>query len=540
MVAERARQDDAAPGQADGSVRVPAAPVREGAGAVLARALAAMGAAGALLLATPPYGWWALAPVSVALAVLAVRGTRLRRAAWLGLLMGATLMYPLMTWQQVIGMEVWVAVAAAESLYYAPLAVGLALVTRLRGWPVWAAGVWVAAEALRGRFPLGGFTWGRLAFSQPQTPFTGYASWGSAPLVDFAVVLTGALLAALALRWWTALRGGGGPRAALRPTALVLAAVFAIAAVGALAPRLGAPTVDRVLTAGVVQGNVPQTGLDILGERQQVLNNHMAATADLAARVRSGEFAAPDFVVLPESASDIDLYRDPAAHDLVQRTVDDLGVPILIGTNHYTDDGSERQIVSVLWEPGGGGPGDYYAKRHLVPFGEYVPYREQLMPLIPRLEEVGSQGIPGDEPGVLEVNGTTVAVAICFDIAFDSIVREAVLAGGEVLVEPTNNANYNFTGQSEQQLAISRLRAVEHGRPVLIAATSGISAIVQPDGSVDYRSEEFVRDVAVGEVPAMSGFTVATRLGAAPEWALAALGVGAALAGALARRGARS
>ncbi len=89
----------------------------------------------------------------------------------------------------------------------------------------------------------------------------------------------------------------------------------------------------------------------------------------------------------------------------------------------------------------------------------------------------------------------------------------------------TNNATYNNTGQTEQQLAMSRLRAVEHGRAVLIAATSGVSAVITPDGAVQQRTGEMEQAVLNAVVPLRDGRTVADRVGAAPEWTLALGGV---------------
>jgi apolipoprotein N-acyltransferase len=137
----------------------------------------------------------------------------------------------------------------------------------------------------------------------------------------------------------------------------------------------------------------------------------------------------------------------------------------------------------------------------------------------------------------LDLGPARVGDVICFEIAYDSIVRDVVDGGAQVLVVQTNNATYNGTGQPAQQLAMSRLRAVEHGRAVLVAATSGISAVVRPDGDVQARSRELTTATLVADVPLRTARTVASRLGAVPEWALAALGVGAAaVATVLARR----
>ncbi|MFL1432807.1 MULTISPECIES: apolipoprotein N-acyltransferase [unclassified Nocardiopsis] len=500
---------------------------------LLWRFLAAVGSGLAQLFALPPYGLWWLGPLSAALLLVAVAGTRMRRAAWLGALAGATLMVPLVQWQDVFGVDVWLLIAAAETVYYLPMAMGIALAARLPGWPVWTAALWVAQEAVRARWPLGGFPWGKLAFAQPDTPFAGYAALGSSALVTFAVALTGGLVL------WAVLGvASRGVRPGLPAAALALAAAAAVVLCGTLAPAVGRPPAGETVTLGMVQGNVPNVGeMSIAGEREQVLRNHAEGVHELAARARE-ENIELDLVLLPENATDIDPFRDPAAREIIDEAAADVGVPALWGMSRFNDDGT-RHVTSVVWDPETG-PGQMYDKRFLVPFGEYIPYRDFFTRFVQRLEQVSSDAIPGTEPGALEIGGTTLAVGICFDVAFDAPVRESVAAGGGIIVIPTNNANYNFTGQSDQQLAITRLRAVEHGRPAVVVSTSGISAVVNPDGTVAYRSPEAEADIHITELTAAAGPTVATRLGAGPEALLAAVGLAAVAAAVIVSRRGRS
>ncbi|MCY9783249.1 apolipoprotein N-acyltransferase [Nocardiopsis sp. EMB25] len=507
---------------------------------LLWRLCAAVGSGLAQLFALPPYGWWWLGPVSAALFLLAVAGTRPRRAAWLGLIAAVTLMVPLVHWQDIFGIDVWLIIAAAESVYFLPMAMGLTLAARLPLWPLWTSALWVAQEAVRARWPLGGFPWGKLAFAQPDTPFVGYAALGSSPLVTFAVALTGGLLLWSALRVARAVRDSGAARPRGFGTAAVgLAAGAAIVAGGILAPAVGRPSEAGTVTVGMVQGDVPNVGeMTVTGERAQVLRNHADGVHALADAVEAGEYPQPDMVLLPENASDIDPYRDPEAELIISEAAEDVGVPLLWGMSRFNDDGT-RYVQSVVWDPETG-PGERYVKRFLVPFGEYIPYRDFFTRFVARLEQVSSDAVPGTEPGALDVAGTTLAVGICFDVAFDQPVREAVAEGGQIIVIPTNNANYNFTGQSNQQLAITQLRAVEHGRPAVVVSTSGISAVVNPDGTTAYTSPEAEPDIHVAELTAAEGTTVATKLGAVPETVLSVLGLGAVVAAAVAGRRARS
>ncbi|MDT0343760.1 apolipoprotein N-acyltransferase [Streptomyces litchfieldiae] len=487
--------------------------------------LVAAGAGLALAAAFPPYDIWPLSIVAVAVLSVLAHGRTARQGAWLGFALGLPFFVGLLKWLHVIGWDTVVGLSLVEALFFVPLGAGLAVTSRLPGWPLWAACLWVAQEWARDRVPLGGFPWGRLAFANTSTPFTPLAALGGAPLVTFAVALAGTLLAFAALRLWPLWRERAArpARAAVVPAAGALGLAAAVAVAGYAVP---VPTdADDTVSVAVVQGNVQQAGMDFLGRPMMILNNHVEATLELADDIDAGQVDRPDLVLWPENASDLDPYRDPEAAAAIERAVRAVGVPILVGAlvDHPTKDGYvENQ--GIVWDPETG-PGESYTKQHPVPFGEYVPFRDQLSAVISRLERVPRDFYPGEEPGVLDVGPARLGDVICFEVAYDGIVRDTVNAGARALVVQTNNATYGNTGQPEQQLAMSQLRAVEHGRAVVTAATSGISAIVAPDGTIEQRTEEFTQDVLVGELPLRDGRTVADRVGAAPEWALAGLGL---------------
>ena len=471
----------------------------------LGRPLVALVSGLLLDLAFPPHDLWWLAPVSVALLTAAVRGQAVRRGALLGLLHGLGLFVPLLVWAGTIaGPAAWLALALLEAAFLALLGAALAALTRLPGWPSWTACAWVAQEALRDRLPFGGFPWGRLAFSQGHTPLTPLAAVGGAPLVTLAVAALGVVLV-------TRPR----PAAVLGPALLVLALVVPV------------PTTGEAVAVAVVQGNVPRLGLPLADQQAAVLINHVAATRELAAAVRAGRVDAPDLVVWPENASDLDPYTDPEARRVIDEAVRDIGVPVLVGA---VTDGPGRFVSNrgIVWDPVTGA-GESYVKRHPVPFGEYVPFRSAVRRLTDKVDLVPHDFARGTAPGVLDVGGVRVADVICFEVAYDGVVRDAVRGGGRLVVVQTNNATFGRSGETTQQLAMSRLRAVEHGRAVVVAATSGVSAVVAPDGSLQHRSEVFTRDVTVQQVALRDGRTLATRLGAWPELVLSLLAAGALL-----------
>ncbi|MFE5582787.1 apolipoprotein N-acyltransferase [Kitasatospora sp. NPDC056531] len=464
-----------------------------------------------LALAFPPYDLWPLSLLGVAALSLLTRGRTFRQGLWTGFAFGLPFFLMLLSWLRVVGWDATVGLSVVEALFLALLGGALALTSRLPGWPLWAACLWITQEWARDRLPLGGFPWGRLAFANTATPYTPLAAIGGAPLVTFAVALSGALLA------WAALRLRG-PRKA--PRAAALASLGAVAALlaGYLVP---VPTAaNDTVKVAIVQGNVPNPGMDFLGRPMMVLNNHASATERLAADIQAGKLPRPDVVIWPENSSDLDPFSDPLARQRIDEAVQAVGVPTLVGTLVDGPDAQHVQNEGIVWDPVTG-PGASYTKQHPVPFGEYVPFRAQLMKVITRLQRVARDFYPGDHNGVMQLGPAKIGDVICFEVAYDEIVRDTVDSGARVLVVQTNNATYAETGQPEQQLAMSRLRAVEHGRAVLIAATSGISAVIAPDGTVEQRTQELTPAELSATVPLRDGTTVADEVGAAPEWTLA-------------------
>ncbi|MGY5884376.1 apolipoprotein N-acyltransferase [Modestobacter lacusdianchii] len=488
----------------------------------------------ALWLAFPPFDLWPLAAAGPLLLMLIVFGRSARGGAALGMVMGSAFFLPLLTWTGVfVGDLPWVALSLAQAAFFALMGAGVALVSRLPAAPLWAAGLWVVQEALRSRLPFGGFPWGRLGFSQADGPFASFAAYGGVPLVTFGVALTGATLAASVARpVGRRLRRGIDRSPSRLRRALTCAAAAVVPALGLLAwlPLPGSQLSEggEPTTVAVVQGNVPRSGLDFNAQRRAVLDNHVQQTLELAERVDGGGTPRPDVVIWPENSSDIDPYQNPDAAAAIDRAVRAIDAPILIGA---VLDGPGRYLTNagIVWDPVTG-PGERYAKRHPVPFGEYMPARSFFRLFSEQVDLLRRDFLPGTEPGVLDVGGVRLGDVICFEVAYDGLVSDVVDGGASLLVVQTNNATFGYTAESEQQLAMSRLRAIEHGRTVLVAATSGISAVVAPDGTVVDRSELFTPYVFVGSLAQRTQTTTATRMGVVPEAALAGLSGAAVLA----------
>lgn len=510
----------------------------------------------ALLVSFPPYGLWWAAPVGVAGLAVAVHGRRLRAGAGLGLVTGLVFFAPLLAWTNLhVGYAPWLLLAVFQATYLLLLGLALAwvspLATRRPGlWPLAVALLWVAQEALRDRAPFGGFPWGRLAFSQADAPTLMLARLGGAPLVTFAVALAGGLLAAA----WLALRPVRLTEAVADPAAGAVAsgrrwgavAAYTGAALVVVGVGLAVPTAEpngSPVTVAIVQGNVPRLGLEFNAQRQAVLNNHARATTDLARRVAAGEVARPDLVIWPENASDIDPLRNIDAAAAIDAAATAINAPILVGAVLSGPEAGQSRNAGLVWLPrqsAYGPPSQMYLKQHPVPFAEYLPLRPIVEPIAQAITNqaklLRTDFVAGTAPGVLTLGPAKVGDVICFEVAYDDVVNATVRSGAQLLAVQTNNATFDIA-EATQQLAMVRLRAVEHGRDSLMASTVGVSGFVTADGSVHDATDFNTEAVVVRQLRLSTGSTLATRVGAWPE-AAAALAAALVLvaAGVLRRR----
>ena len=487
------------------------------------RLVGAVGAGVLLYVSFAPRPYWWLAPLAFGLFGAVVRGRRRRAGFGYGLMFGLGLYTPLLPWiGSYVGPAPWLALATVEALFVAAAGAGLAIVSRLPAAALWSASLWVATEAVTARVPFGGFPWGKVAFTQADGPLLAIASLGGAPLVSFAVALTGFASADLVRQ--VVMRR---PREALWAGMLALAP---LAAGLVAAPLLRSdPGASREVVVVAVQGNVPRLGLDFNAQRRAVLDNHVRLTKELAQAVAAGELPRPDLVIWPENSSDIDPLRNPDAAVQIASATEAIGVPIHVGAVLRTGIGWDTTNTSLVWEPGSGVTART-DKRRVVPFGEYLPWRDFFRLLSPYADRAG-YFIPVAGPGLLPISTVPMGVAICWEIAFDDLIRDSVRNGAEFLAVPSNNATFGLTEMTYQQQAMSRLRAVEHDRAVVVAATSGSSAVIAPDGTLMARSGLFAPAVLVERIPLRTTTTLATRLGPAPEGALTVLGLAALAAG---------
>jgi apolipoprotein N-acyltransferase len=452
-----------------------------------------------LNLANPPADVGPLAFVALLPLLWALRGARPGRAAAASFAFGLVYYGLLLDWLVVFGTIAWLPLVVSQALFAAAFGALSPLGTRA-GRPVRSAltlaALWTAVDWVRGMWPIGGFTWGGLGYTQhgngltlPLATVTGV--WG----VTFVVVLVNALLL-------EALAGRRSKRAGRFGAAALVAVALAVTLLPALIPVHGAsgPAMD----VAVVQGNVPRAlASDRLLQSDQVALNHIDLNRTLAANP-------PDLAVWPENALAGDPSRDATLGAAVSASIRAVGAPTIVGA---ITPGPANSLynVALLYDPQGQIV-DSYAKIHLVPFGEYIPWRSAFGWTQRYRRGLGTFS-SGNRVHVFDVNGTPVGTPICFENTFPRLFRQFVADGAQLMVVTTNDSSYLNSPASREHVIMSQLRAVETGRWVVQAAISGESAIVNAHGQVVSKTGLFEQTILRGEVPTATARTLYVRFG---------------------------
>lgn len=417
-----------------------------------------------------------------------------------------------------VGAMPYIALAVTMALYALATGAFGVLVARWRYGAFAFPLVYLAVEFVRSSWPFGGFAWVRLAWGQINGPLAALSAWGGPALVTVAA----AFIAVGCISLLDA--------TSRRPAAAAIILPLAAGLIANLGVGTDSSTVEEA-RVGAVQGNVPRMGLDFNEQRRAVLSNHVNETLRLAeAAEESGEQL--DMVFWPENASDVNPFVDKEAEALVGAAVRGVDSPLLVGTLTRDDVGARNTMV--VFDPDTG-TGERHDKRFLQPFGEYMPMRD-FFRNFSDLVDLAGDFKPGDDNGVVHMGGIPVGVATCYEVAEDEAYRMAVRGGAQILSTPTNNATFGFTDMTYQQLAMSRMRAIETDRAVVVVATSGVSAIVHPDGHVSQQTEIFEPAHLMETLPLRTGTTPAVRFGQILEWLLVAAGAALMLAAAVSSR----
>jgi apolipoprotein N-acyltransferase len=477
-----------------------------------------------LSFADPPADIGPLAFVALVPLLWSLQGARPRRGALLGLVFGLVYYGVLLQWLRSFGLIAWLPLVVSQAGWLALFGALLPVVApadRPVRTALAAAALWTAIDWARGVWPIGGFTWGGLGYTQHGNglllPLASLAGvWG----VTFVVVM--ANVAVLQVALWLRVRSGDARRGAATAALAVTATAAALLPTLIPIPAAAGPHLD----VAVVQGNVPLAlASDRLLQTSVVAANHIRLHRTLASNP-------PQLAVWPENALYADPAADPGLGSVVRAAISSVGAPTLVGVVADAP-GGRFYNQTLLYSPQGQIV-DRYTKIHLVPFGEYIPFKA-VLGWTDRYRRGNALLAPGHQIHVFDVAGMRVATPICFENVFPDLFRRFVAAGANVVVVTTNDSSFLFSPASREHVIMSQLRAVETGRWIVQAAVSGESALVSPEGKVVRHTELFTPAIMRVEVPGSSRRTLYTRLGDWFPWACGIL-MSLALAAALVRR----
>jgi apolipoprotein N-acyltransferase len=400
-----------------------------------------------------------------------------------------------------VGFVGYIALVLVASLYYALIGLLVALFAR-RGYasPWLLAAIWVVVEGLLVRWPLGGLAWSEAGITLHDIgPARALASFGGVALVSYAVVATNGLVLDLVL---------GLRRGRRRVWTVAAAGLAAVLVVGAVADvtRFHGHVTGRIRFAMLQGFDLPNASATQAGADAYAT----ARTFELAARLR-GRY---DLIVFPESALD----RDPETDPVMRRRITDLAAEhdaVVLVNARVAAPGGGLYNANLAYRPDGTLEG-VYAKQHLVPFGEYVPWRDSLS-FVSELRQIPYDFVAGDRRQLFHAAGRPFASVICYESAFSGLVRSFVREGAEAVVVSTSDRSYRRSGIAAAHLAQGQLRAAETARPVLQASISGVTGVIDADGAVRDQSELFENTIMTGTIATRAGDTPYVRLG---DWVL--------------------
>jgi apolipoprotein N-acyltransferase len=471
-----------------------------------------------LALSFPRYGhpavaFIALVPLLVALSgwnghSTALPGVSTRRGFLLGLLAGFIHYAGTVYWTGAtvatfggIPPIVAVLVAGLLALYMAAYiamfgAITSIFVRRFGAAGLWLApAAWVSMEYLRGLL-IGGFPWIPL----------GNTMVTLLPIAQLASVVGvyGLSIFVALLNVGFALASVSEPRRRIKAMALTLSMIVVVSIWGGMRLRSNDLTSGSTISVGLIQGNIAQTDKWNPSRAGMILSRYMQLSQQA---VQQGA----RLLIWPESSTPF-LFEQDAAGNVVRNMVRRLGVPLLLGSDEIEKDGGQRAYNSAFMLDTGGATAAVYRKMHLVPFGEYVPFQKLLFFVGPLVEAVSAFS-PGERVTMLPVEGHMVSTAICYEVTYPALAREAVREGSELLTTITNDAWYGTSSAPYQHFEMAIMRSIEQGRYLVRAANTGISGIVDPYGRVLVRTNLFETVAVVGEARYVQGKTVYATIG---------------------------
>jgi len=453
-------------------------------------------ASGVLIARSVTYSdTWILLPIGIAVWWAGTHKRQLSDYLFFSFSLAIAFWFARINWVTLVGIDAYIALAVLMSIIYGSFGY---LMYKVRNLPLPFISyglIFISMEALTDYFPFGGFPWGKLAYDSADAPWANLMPYGSSPLVTAAVLLIAALmipsLGFLLQRAFSA----------------SLVFVISIAAFNLYLIDLdqSGKKESGKIDLAIIQGSVPRSGLLFNEQKMEVLKYHVKETDNLLESTEKNY----DAILWPENSIDVDPFRNKEAGSLVEDLVIKYKKPLISGAVVQKANGLSNSVL--LWDPKDGKVIDSYEKNRLVPFGEYIPFRNLIGNYVNRFDLIPQDFVPGTSSKNLRVSNTLISPIICFEVAWNNSLIEQIKEGGQLISVHTNNATYAFSDQLEQQFMITRMRAMETGRDIVVTSTTGISAHISRNGDVLWASKEFVPQSKIVSASLYSDITPAVK-----------------------------
>ena len=440
---------------------------------------------------------WILLPMGMAVWWAGTHKRQLSDYLFFSFSLAIAFWFARLSWLTLVGIDAYIILALLMALIYGSSGF---LMYKVKDLPlpfVWYGLIFISMETITDYIPFGGFPWGKIAYDSADAPWANLMPYGSSPLVTAAILLISALMI---------------PSLGFVLQKAFAASIVFVVTIAAITLFLQDLDKRDVISSGnidlaVIQGSVPRVGLSFNEQKMEVLNYHIKETNNLLDNTNQNY----DAILWPENSIDVDPFINIDAGNLVKELVKKYNKPLVSGAVLQKDDGLSNSVIQ--WDPVNADVIDSYEKLQLVPFGEYLPFRDVLSRYIKRFSLIPQDFIAGKQPNNLYVNNAVISPVICFEVAWNKNIFEQINNGGELISVHTNNATYAFSNQLEQQFMITRIRAMETGRDIVVTATTGISAHINRYGEVIWSSKEFVPQSKIVSPSLYSDITPAVKYG---------------------------
>lgn len=424
-----------------------------------------------------PLGWWFGAPIAYALLLRTIVSSDSAPRLYLKVLLFAFISSALtLIWAgKYVGLAPLFFLALLHGIFYLPLATLRKYTSNI----FWFIPALLLLEELRSRFPFAGFSWMRIAFSQADAPYLSLASIGGVSLLSAWVLVIAYLLTRLTVKNF----------------ALIVLIIIAPSFIS----NSYSPT-QQISFAGV-QGNTPSVGVGFNDRAKAVFNLHLLTSRGLITN-------SPNVIIWPENAIDVDPFTNPDVMAAIEGLTTEFSAPLIAGA--VTRNSGQLENISIMYDSDGE-VASLYSKQYLTPFGEYIPLRGIARVISSYVDGVTDFSV-GRRVDLHTVRGVNLAPVICYELLSDSLVRNASDRSAALVVQ-TNSATFAGTSESSQQLAITRIRAMENAREIVSISTIGISAHIDINGNVLARTDENIAAVLQGQLQGVSNKTLSSYLG---------------------------